>query len=127
MRFTQRVDRVAIKVWDGLAMQLVCGPAVKFAIPGQRHRIGARLCQGFAYIQSFQRCQQINVFQNQLPETREDASTFNRGLAAPFAVQGTLSSNDSVVDILCRSTRDVAQFAAIGRVDQRQGFRRGAP
>ena len=120
MRFTQRINGIAVHVGDGFAMHLVGGTAVEFHVTRKRHRVGAGLPKRLAHVHRFERGEFIDLFQHKLADPGQDAAAFQRGHLAPCPCAGRVGRLDRRIDICRVAARDLADHAAVRRVHQIQ-------
>ena len=119
----KRIDRVIVEIGNGLAHQLVGRAGIEFQIARQRHRVGARLLQGFADIARFHLRQIVKARLHDLAHARQDAAPFGGVERAPCAVERILRGFDGVIHIVSSAGRHGADgLASRGVFDRKRGF-----
>ena len=99
MRYAHQADVVAVKVGNGLAVDLVGGTAVELEVA--RHHLDIIACHGdgLAGITRFQLCDLLGMRKDQLTQAHQQASPLGGRQAAPGAGERASCSRDSKVDI----------------------------
>src|SRR6185312_2139917 len=100
----------------GVAMNLVGGGAVEFAVARQRLDVGPRLLERLADVPCFELRQQIDIFQNALADPMQDAAAIGRRHASPVAVQRRPGCLNRALDILATAAGNVGKMRTVRRI-----------
>ena len=117
VRLVRHGDEVAVEVRDGLAVQLVGGPAVELEVAGERDDVGLGDARGLAGVAGLDGREALGVALDQRAEPDQEAAAVERRGAAPGTVVERLPGRrDGAVDILRRAVGDGADGRAGGRL-----------
>ena len=116
---------VAVRVGDGLAVELVARTGVELEVARQRNRVGPRLLGGLAAVALLQRRQLVRMLQDLGRELLQQSAAFHRGQLLPHRVVALAGCMHRRVDVVGVAALDLVEGLAVGRVDHRDRAARG--
>ena len=120
VRLAPREHRVAGRIRNRLAVQLVAGAAVELEVARARRDVGARLLHRLAAVARLDQRELVGVIEDRAP-SRARSRPFSTGASRPHAPSRARSRRaHRRVDVVRVAARDRGERLAVGRIDHRQ-------